>query len=236
MTKKVLILVIGANIPPWDVMPATANETWNKDHVEGVDVITYFGRPVKQNTDTEIYFDVPEGYEFMGHKLLKALDWCLENREFDYITRVNSSTFVHKQNLYDYVQSLPDDNVFEGAIVTGENGEHNYLWGGLGWIFSKDVVRRVVENCSMWNHDLMEDVAMGDITRKLSIPFRSGNACSIDKDGVNWRCLQYGFGESFTFNAWDAIKQAEGHYFFRCKQDYDRSVDAFVMERLKEFL
>lgn len=235
--KRVLILVIGCSLEPWDVMPATAAETWDKEPVDGLDVITYFGQPVKPNTEKAIYFDIEEGFERMGHKLLNALRWCLENKDFDILVRINSSTYINKQELNKYVQGLPATGLFEGLEVKGtEQYGFSWCWGGLPFLISKDVVHNLVVNSDYYDHQLIEDVAISKLANRLGVKFKSGTGCSIDKVGNEWRMLQYGHGQSFTFSAWEDVKKAEGQFAFRVKQDDDRTKDKFIMQRLYENL
>jgi hypothetical protein len=231
--KKVLILAIGCQKEPWDVMMQTSLDTWDSINVDGVETIFYFGNPVKENTSKCIYFPVVETYNAMGEKMMRAFEWVLQNKEFDYVARVNSSCYVDKKRLIEYIQTLPDNNVFAGLTIKGgDDYKEDWLWGGGQFIISRDVVQKFVDNKEHLRHDLMEDVAISFLANKLEIPFYQGRACSIDNAGNDWICVVYGGGETFIFNNWEDVKLKSNEHFYRVKQDSDRSIDKLVMENL----
>lgn len=231
MSKKVLILAIGCSLDPWAKMAVTSKQTWDSVEVDGVETIFYFGQPVKQNTDKEIYFDVKEAYSTMGYKLLLALDWALKNKEFDYIARVNGSCYVDKKELIKHVQTLQDAHLFAGAIVPkGEQYQYPWIWGGGQLLISKNIVERIIENKNKFNHKLIEDVALSKLIHDLHIPLTSGNSVSIDRNGDKWRSIGYGYN-SYEFASFDELRK-EGVFFYRCKQDLQRDQDEFIMREL----
>lgn len=231
--KTVLILVVSSQLSPYKKMWQTSKETWDSIEVSGVETVFYFGQPFKENTDKEIYFDIPEGYSNMGYKLTSAFEWSLANKSFDYIARVNSSTYVHKKELLSSVQSMPDSNLFAGLKVVG--GEKEWIWGGGSFLISRDVVEKIVANKLKFNHKVMEDNGLSEIVAKIGIPFTDGRACSIDKMEHGWRCLCYGT-ESFDFFDFSEMVKLKGQYFVRCKQDYNRDADEMVMKELLKYL
>lgn len=234
--KKILILVLSADFPPYDKMISTQKETWDSLKVEGSETLYYCGESTKTDTETIIYLPVKESLKTMGEKTLQALEYALKNREFDYIARVHSSCYVSKQKLVDYVQGLPETNVFEGLVAPDPDGD--YCWGGGHYLVSKDVVQKIVENRDKWNHKYMEDKSMSYLVKELGIPFRDGNACSInrmdDDPNYNWLLLNYGFGESIKFNDFADLEKSP-HYFFRVKQDQRRERDEYIMKELHNF-
>ncbi len=234
--KKVLIMVVSSQYEPYLEMWRTRLSTWDKPQIENVETVFYFSNPVKENTDKEIYFNLPEVYQTMGEKMLLAFQWALDAREFDFIARVNSSCYVDKKELIKYVQTLPTKNLFAGGIVIDQNGNHDFCWGGLQYVISKDVIEKILHNKNRWQHNLMEDVSLSYLVKELKIPFTSGRGCSIDKAENGWRCLTYGGGENFEFTEFEDIKKANGQFFFRVKQDGKRWVDKFLMEQLQSVL
>lgn len=208
-------------------MHQTSRETWDSVHIDGVETVFYFGEPIRENTDKEVYFPIKEGYNTMGHKLLAAFDWALKNREFDYIARVNSSCYVNKSELLRHVQDQPSNNLFAGAIV---KGEREWLWGGGQFLISKDVVEKVIANRARFNHRLIEDVALSHLVSDLGIEFTDGKSCSINRNGDKWRSIGYGY-DSYEFTNFDEIRK-EGVFFYRVKQDLNRDQDEFVMREL----
>lgn len=227
--KKVLILVLSAEAKPYGEMITTALNTWDSLSVEGCETIFYCGKSEKKNTDKIIYLPVPHRILSMGEKTIQALEWALKYREFDYIARVHSSCYVDKKQLINYVQTLPENNLFSGVEATSQNG-FQFLWGGGHYIISKDVVQKIVDNKSKWNHSIMEDESMSLVVSGLGIPFHAGKSCSINKRESDLLCIGYG-GDSVEFTDFADLKKLNNH-FYRVKNDADRGVDEFVMNEL----
>lgn len=233
--KKVLIMVVSSQNEPYEQMWVTSRNTWDKDEVEGVETVFYFSEPVNKNTAKEIYFPLRECYHTMGEKTLMAFEWGLANREFDFIARINASTYVNKKELLKYIQTLPENNVFAGMVVDSNNGTPIWCWGPQ-WVISKDVVQSLVDNKNDLDKSLMEDVGISYLANKIGVQYTNGKAASIDKTDTGWRCIMYGGGDSFVFNEFEDIKKANGQFFYRVKQDGARWADKLLMENLYNIL
>lgn len=215
-------------------MHITSRNTWDSIEVDGVETVFYFGEPLMVNTKKEIYLPLKESYENMGYKTLSAFEWAVNNKEFDFIARVNSSTYVDKKELIKYIQNLPNENVFAGIKV--DRNEDNEVWcWGPSFILSKDVVSNLVGNKNKLDRSLMEDVGISHLFNKFNIPYINGRMAVIDRAVNGYRCMCYG-GESFEFEDWQDIKKAENQFFFRVKMDLRRDLDEFIMCKLFEFL
>ena len=230
--KKVLILVLSADVEPYSEMITTAMNTWDSVYVDGIETVYYcdYG---KQNTDKVIYLNTSYDLKQMGEKTIQALEWSLANKEFDYIARVHSSCYVNKEKLLKYVNDLQQDNVFCGVEATSQNG-FQYLWGGCHFIISRDVVQKIVDNKQMWDHKYMEDESMSLLVSRLGIHFTAGASCSINIKTDGYLLLSYGY-ESILFHDFSELKDNPNH-FYRVKQDGKRHLDKFIMEKLYESL
>jgi hypothetical protein len=227
---KVLVLVISCQNEPYKKMMETSLSTWDSIHVDGVETVFYCGNPVKENTDKIIYFPIEESLFSMGEKTLRAYEWALKNKQFDYIARVNSSCYVNKKELIKHVQTLPKYKLFSGLIV---NSTPPWVWGGGNYIISRDVIEEIVDHKYLWDHKIMEDMAASYVVSKLNIPFTPGKACSIEKRPTGWFCLCYG-GESKEFTDFKDLKVDQ--YFFRVKQDGRRDNEDYIMKELYQNL
>lgn len=229
--KRVLILVVSSEVEPYGEMIKTSLNTWDSIEVEGVETIFYCGESSIPDTDKIKHFHVEEGLFTMGTKGLIAYEWALQNKEFDYVARVNSSCYVDKKKLLEYVQSLPSENVFAGVEADSQNG-FRYLWGGMQFIISKDVLTKIVMHKGHWNHALMEDESMSLLVSKLGISFYAGMGCSINRTSNGWILLSYPDGNgSKAFTDFREIKDNPNH-FYRVKQDLQRDLDKYVMNEL----
>lgn len=214
-------------------MIETSLNTWDSVEVEGVETIYYCGAPVKENTNKIIYFPIREDYANLGHKFLEALHWAKENKEFDYIARVNSSCYVDKKELIKHVQDLKEDAY--GLIVPASEHEPKWIWGGGQFILSKKVVDLILENKDKFNHSLMDDMAISRMLDYLGINYTEGKASSIDKLENRWRFMPYGGGAPFEFTDFNDLKNTT-HFFYRVKMDGQRYIDKYLMEQLFKVL
>ena len=142
------------------------NESWNSVEVDGVDTIFLVGNNDKDEIDGNlIKTNVPESLINCGHKTLKAFE-LLKNRDYDYIFRTNSSSYVDKQMLKDYLEDKPRNNFYSGVI----GNHHGIIFAsGSGFIVSKNVVDLVLLKQEYWEHRFIDDVALGLLLRHLSI-------------------------------------------------------------------
>lgn len=230
--KNILILVLSADFHPYDKMVQTSLETWDSIDQKGCETVYYFGKSNKQNTDKFVYLPIHESLASMGQKTLMAFEWALQNKEFDYIARPHSCIYVNKKELVRYVDSLSNENVFSGLMV---EDKRPWLWGGCGYVMSKDVVKKLVENKARLDVRKMEDMGISHLASDLEIPYMQGFGCSIDRLQSKWRCTCYGT-ESFEFDEFHEVAKSEGQYFYRVKQDLDRSKDELIMRELLKAL
>lgn len=230
--KTVLVLVLSADFHPYDEMINTSLSTWDSIDVDGVKSI-YYCCGSKPNTDKIIYLNIPDGLFQMGRKTLMAFEWVLNNIQFDYLARVNSSCYVRKKQLFEHCQTLPE-TIFQG-LITDSCYDIRYLWGGGQYIISRNILEDVVKNKDEWRHDIIEDVAMSDLVVRIGYNMNGqGNAYSINKVGDKWNAFVYGVGENMEFTDFKDLSKLNDHYFVRVKQDQKRNEDKIIMEKLFE--
>lgn len=142
------------------------NDSWNSVEVDGVDTFFLVGNNDKDEIDGNlIKTNVPESLGNCGYKTLKAFE-LLKDRDYDYIFRTNSSSYVDKQLLKDYLQDKPRTNFYSGVI----GNHHGIIFAsGSGFIVSKNVVDLVLLKQEYWEHRFIDDVALGLLLRHLSI-------------------------------------------------------------------
>lgn len=232
--KTILILVVSFDEPPYDKMITTSQNTWDSIDVEGCNTIFYCGATDNKHKVNVVYLPVSEGLFNMGRKLLLAFQYVLSNYKFDYMARVNSSTYVDKKELIKYVQTLPE-TIFAGLEVKRPES-FDYIWG-FSYIISRDIVQRVVGHQERWEHQFIEDESLSKVVASLGFAFSPGKAVSIDQRGLStWAAIIYGGGESFEFTDFADIKKIDNQFFYRVKQDYNRAMDAYIMKQLYENL
>jgi hypothetical protein len=111
---------------------------------------------------------VPSKQALVGMKVLLGLRHVIENYEFDYLFRTNSSSYVSIESLEKFASKLPSKKVFYGPEAT--LGKIKFR-SGSGYLLSKDVVQGVLDNHTSWEHCVPEDVAISRVIelRNLAI-------------------------------------------------------------------
>ena len=229
---KVLISVLSVRAAPYGQMIDTSKATWDSIEVPGVETIYYVGEPDSGITDRVLGTPVKEAYKTIGFKNLAAWKWMLENRDFDFMARVNASCFVHKARLYEHCLARPTSGLLVGSIVQDPN-RAPWMWGGHQFVMSRDVIQSLVDNPKVWNHAEIEDVALSHAAADLGIPFvQCQDACAIDRlSETDWRVISTN-GNNFGFTDWRDASKLDDQVFFRVKRDGARHEDALVMNEL----
>src|SRR6188768_669577 len=108
---KVLILVLSTD--SYYQLTNCQKATWGSKKVENVRVAYYYGRPVKNNTTEDYYFDIREDHDTIGIKTLKAFEYFLKE-DFDYLFRINSSSYVDQEKVLKWLEDKPKAEFYAG--------------------------------------------------------------------------------------------------------------------------
>lgn len=238
--KRALILVLSSRREPWGDLMDTSMKTWDAEPHPQTQTLYYCAAHngnLLQHPDVR-YSAMEDSLENITPRTLEAFGWALEIEGWDYLARPNSSCYVHKANLARHLETLPETGVLR-AGWTGGDSTTGFLWGGCQFIISRDVVQAMVDVGDGWQNKLMDDEAITHSAKGLGIALNQGTmACSIDDnhDG-SFTCMCYGGPvETFRFTDFSDVKKAEGHFFFRVKQDHNRRLDERIMRELKKHL
>jgi hypothetical protein len=110
----------------------------------------------------------PEGWAFIGEKTLQAFKYLLENHDFDFIFRTNTSSYVDAARLLQRLHDMPKSGVYAGFVGTAL-GKLKFA-SGAGILLSRDVVKRICDHASEWKHGLIDDVALADLISRFDSP------------------------------------------------------------------
>lgn len=233
---RALILVLSARRPPWGVLMDASRETWDSVEHPQTQTLYYCGKSKESEPNVFYSPSLSEHLHDLSARTMQALVHSL-TLEWDFLARPNSSCYVHKVNLVKHLETLPTSGVMQGIVTAGHNPD--FMWGGGQYLFSRDVIEKMVANRGKWNDStIQEDQALSKLAIDCGIQLDGRGMCaSIDSDGSEtFRCICYGGGESFVFTDFADMKKADGHFFFRLKQDYDRTRDVRIMREIHRHL
>lgn len=174
--KKVIILIMSSNRTDFQSLENTIKETWYNLKNDDVEILFYKERYNQHTSDVVIeypnlYLPCDDGLLNCGHKTIMALDWTMQNFEFDYIYRSNLGAFVDVNNLLNFLKNKPKKEFYCGII-----GKDTYWLGseiefasGSGYFLSKDLVELVISNSNLWPHHAVDDVALGYLLSLFNI-------------------------------------------------------------------
>ena len=116
----------------------------------------------------QIITQTPEDWSLIGLKTTIAFRHVLENYDFDYLFRTNTSSYVDVPKLKNFLEGKPEKNLYAGVI--GKVFGKLKFASGAGILLSRDVVERICEKENEWKHGLVDDIAIADIVSSLQSP------------------------------------------------------------------
>lgn len=177
--KKLVILVMcSSSSNLYNNLESCIRETWFNNKRDDVDVIFYkdnqndsekYNYPIFNNFD--LVLPINDGLFNLGHKTIMAFEWVNQNYDYEYIYRSNLGAFVDIKNILSFLSDKPKDNFYCGIV-----GKDSFYLGrevefasGSGYFLSKNLVELVVKNKYMWKHNVIDDVALGELLSQFNI-------------------------------------------------------------------
>jgi hypothetical protein len=156
---RTLVLVLGTRFRPYPMLIRAAEATWASVAVPDVEVIFYFGNGGPRESRGHLTLPVPDDFAHIGEKTIVCFEYLLENREFDLVFRTNCSSYVDLANLRSYAA----EHARAQGFYAGTSSTHDGVAfaSGSGYFLSRDLVELVVHERDSWNHELLDDVALG---------------------------------------------------------------------------
>lgn len=160
-----------------------------------------------------IHTGVPETYLMTNSKTVAAFRHLLITQEFDYILRTNSSTYVNLERLKAFVQTLPENGYYGGAVWHSHGLE--FITGST-ILLSRDLVEYAARDPE-WDFDLIDDMAIGRSMRRAGAAPQSVARADVLTPADLARLDASALASSFLV---------------RCKGADDRSHDIAAMHRV----
>ena len=123
-------------------------------------------RPTFETSDHRILQDLPIQLPLSGIRTLDALRYSIENYEFDYLLRINSTSLPVPSQIAELVAKLPSERVYGGKTLQFAGTR---FVSGAAIIFSRDVVRGIVDNAGRYCYNVYEDVGLGRLIQSKNL-------------------------------------------------------------------
>jgi hypothetical protein len=167
--------------------------------------------------DDALLTEVPETYLNTNAKTIAGFRYALKHLEFDFLLRTNSSTYVNKEGLADFVNSLPDTIYYGGSLR--QYGEDQYVIG-TSILLSRNAVELVSSDTGFEYHHV-DDIAIGRSLKRAGIYPQDIAQLSVETE------------ESLNELTPKTVHSA---FLMRCKGLYDRKHDIIAMKKIHGML
>ena len=219
MEKKILILILASNRYPSPLNEYMQKKTWIKKITDKNIEVIYFksskitslkGRYLHIKQKNKTIFGIKE-------RTVSALDWCIQNKDFDFILRMNSSSYINIENLRKFINNMNSEYIYAGREMLFHNDK---FVSGAGIILNRKSVNLILENKNLLENNLFDDVAIGKLFKDKNIDIYPGD-------------FQY-----FSKNIYKEDIQPE-HYQYRCNSyyfGYPRFLEPIIMKKIDKTL
>lgn len=124
-------------------------------------------------SENDIFIDADDTSLGMGIKTIYALEWALENVDFQYLLRTNTSSYVQYKNMDRFI----DENFTNSKYVysglkhetTDLNKNKIEFASGSGFLLNKKTVELILNNQDSWDHRYWDDVSLALLLKNHNI-------------------------------------------------------------------
>lgn len=188
---KILILVLSYNESPYRELMEAQQSTFDSVETEGVKTIYYhggllgggsFGISLRHRDPQapweRLEFQCTDAYYLMANKFKKCLEYIDQQEyDYDYIFRTNSSSYVNKEKLKEFVADLPKEKLYAGWEIEGNAGYN--VCSGAGFFLSRDTAEILRESIDP-EFEREEDVYCAQLLHEKGIKIID------DKSRIDW--------------------------------------------------
>ena len=165
-----LVLVISSKTEPYLSLDKVVKDTWGGDKNESTEIFyCYGGEKINSIVGNEIHTMYEETLSNIGLKTLKSFE-LIKDREFSYVFRTNTSSYIHQENLLKFIADKPTQNFYCGIVGKYHLNPTVEFCSGAGYFLSRDVFENVLNHANDWDHTHLDDVSLGMLVKKLNVP------------------------------------------------------------------
>ncbi len=166
---KVIVIVVcckGGKKGDYDILSDTIKKTWGKTQTDNIKVYYLWCKNYAPIDDNDFVVDEEEGYNMILGKML-AFFSAHEHDDFDYIFKVNVGTYLHLNNLLEYLKDCPREKFFSSHAIGTLNDI--VFCSGSGFMLSRDLVMLSIAKKDTFGSDHIEDVSFGRFMQREGI-------------------------------------------------------------------
>ena len=174
---KVIISILAMEARHYPLLDSAVRKTWYNLNEENHKIFFYYGNREKNEIVGEnIYTTFDEGLYGCGHRTIAMLELLYNEYEFDYIFRTTLSSYVDIKKMTEFLNDKPKDNFYCGVI-----GDFYGIpfCSGSGYFLSRNLVKLILDNKNLWNHEYIDDVALGILMKNFGVPMVEGERQNV---------------------------------------------------------
>ena len=168
--------------------------------------------------NNDLFINADDSSIGMGYKTIMAFEWMLENSNFNFLFRTNTSSYVSIDNLQQYIENNYTNKkyVYSGLrhSTNDKTGDNIDFASGSGFLLSRDTVELVVQKQDEWQHDYWDDVSLALLLKKYDI---------LPQEGLRFDITGNVYKQKINLK----------YYHFRCRIDnhygYPRYLEKYVL-------
>ena len=183
--RDLIILILSSNTYPSKRNEKILRRTWANIENSGFQSLFYSsGKQFSYSeSSSEIVFKTGTSVLDIGHRTLKMFEWLLENTNYEYFFRTNTSSYIKPDKLREHIEHINNDKyLYAGHILKKyENSvfQFNYA-SGAGYLINRKTLSLILENKEDWDHTEIDDVSLGKLLSNRGI-----EATSLKREEVN---------------------------------------------------
>jgi len=122
-----------------------------------------------------IEINIIDIYATMKWKDLAILEYFIKHSSSNYLFMTTTSSYIRPAKLSKLVADLPRTELYAGAVAYAGAD----FAAGNNRLFSRDVVKKILDNRKKLDCGVIEDVALGNLCKVLRIPLIELPKCNI---------------------------------------------------------
>jgi len=124
-------------------------KTWASKSYSDVEIVYFYGVPNREpeERDGNIFVNANDDYVNIIYKNIEFFRYILKHKEFDYLYRINASSYLDIENLKNFLKDKPKEKFVAGNLVPKWNyldPNKNCFIAGCGFTLSRDVIESII--------------------------------------------------------------------------------------------
>ena len=164
---KIVILILSSNTYPSKRNKKAIQKTWANQNYPNTDIYFYSAGTKTKIIDRDLIIKDSGTAQDIGKKTLSAFDWVDKNREYDFIFRTNTSSFINLKKLEAYINENKNNLDYSGVVL--DTKQQIKIASGAGYFISRKNIELIINNKDEFDINFPDDVAVAKLMKENNI-------------------------------------------------------------------